>query len=584
VRAVRGVDRAICPWQRPLAREVEVVDEGVSRVSLGEDRLRLAFSRIRLEVSSRVSAPVALAIVWLVAAFVTLIWAWGLNPLAFSSPDEAVVRLGARLVSQHGQPFIKLAFPDPEDLAHPRSWLSLGDVAVPVYAPVALYAYGALLRLHRIGLLLIALLPASALAAIVAGTARLLPLGRRWLAVLVPALGFVSLYWVLRPWINLSPVISCLCWCFFLWTSWRADGKAGLLVAAALCVGMAAAIRPDYAGFLLVAAVLLILADRPEEWKLILLVFVGAGVFAVVPNLVLNRLTTGHALRAVYQIALDRQYGTDLPNGLDNPHGMSAWGVLRVLFAPMGLPTFKVAATEFKKYFIVMSPATLVGLLALVPLLRERKTTSRAIYVVAMLWVVFFVFTRLHDDVHGGEESIGVLHHSVPRYLAPVYLFAVLPPILFLGRCRKRWQFIVGAVLASLVAANSVLAVYFDQPGSLRHLRGSQQRSEALLDALGTEIPADAMVYSESLDKVLWSRWRVGVIDETGPSASSITRAANAGLPVFILEPRPGRPFRQLRAALATTGLTLVRERRGAYRVVRALQPPPPQPSLQSPQ
>jgi hypothetical protein len=558
-----------------------VVDKGASRVSQGEDRLRLAFSRVRLEVCSRVSAPVGLAIVWFVAALATLIWAWGLNPLVFSSPDESVVRFGARLVSQHGQPFIKLPFPDTEDLAHPRSWLSLGDVAVPVYAPVAIYAYGALLRVHRVGLLLIALLPASAMAAVVAGTARLLPIGRRWLAVLVPALGFVSLYWVLRPWINLSPVISCLCWCFFFWTSWRADGKAGSLAAAALCVGMAAAIRPDYAGFLLVAALLLILADRPEEWKLILLLFCGAGVFAIVPNLVLNRLTTGHALRAVYQIALDRQYGPDASNGLDNPHGMSVWSVLRVLVAPMGLPTFKVAATEFKKYFVVMSPATLVGLLAFVPLLRERKTISRALFALAILWIVFFVFTRLHDDVHGGEVSIGVLHHSVPRYLAPVYLFAPLPLTLLVGRLRKRWLFVVGAALASLVAVNSVLAVYLDQPGSIRQLRGSQQRGEALLDLLSTEIPADAMVYSESSDKVLWSRWRVGVIDETGPSASSITRAAGAGLPVFILESRPGRPFRQLRAALATTGLTLVRERRGAYRVVRAPPPPPPPPPPQ---
>lgn len=555
-----------------------MVDKGASLVSRGGERYRLALCRIRLKVSAHVSVPVALGAVWFVAAFATLIWAWGLNPLVFQSPDESVVRFAARLVSQQGQPFIKLAFPDPEDLAHPRLWLSLGDVAVPVYAPVTLYGYGLLLRFRSAGLLLIALLPSSAIAAFVAGTARLLPIGRRWLALLAPALGFASLYWILRPWINLSPLLSSLCWGFFFWTSWRTHGRASSLVAVALCVGAAAAIRPDYAGFLLLSAVLLMVGDRPSQWKLILLSLSAAGVLALVPNLILNWASTGHALRAVYQIALDRQYGADGSNGLDNPQGLRAWSMLRVLLVPMGFPTFKVAAIAFKKYFIGMGPGPLLGQLALVPLLREKNLTSRMLYLAAILWIAFFVFTRLHDGVHGGSESSGFLHHSVPRYLAPAFLFAALPPILFLGSCSKRIIFVLGATLACFFAASSVYEIYVHQPASLHWLHGKQQRSEALLDVLVTEIPGDAMVYSVASDKVLWSKWRVGVIDEPEPSASSIGRVVEAGLPVFVLEPHAGREFRQFTAALSTKGLALARVdgRRGVYRVVGTGSSPEP--------
>jgi len=168
--------------------------------------------------------------------------------------------------------------------------------------------------------------------------ARIAPL----LPLLAPLLGYASLYWVLRPWMNLSSVLACLCWAFFFWTLWREDARLPWLLATTFSVGAAAAVRPDYAGFLLLSATLLILANHPGQWRLVALCIFGAGLAAVIPNLIMNRATTGHAFRAAYQIVLDRQYGADPSHGLDGSNGLSLFSVLKVLLAPMGLPSVKV--------------------------------------------------------------------------------------------------------------------------------------------------------------------------------------------------------------------------------------------------
>ena len=336
----------------------------------GKQRFQLIGQRVRL-ASFEPSIPVLIAALWLIATTATVIWAWGLNPLVFATPDEAAVRFTAKLIAEHGNSVLKLPFIDTEDLAHPRTWIAFGDTALPTYAPVALYGYGLILRLHTFGLLLVALLPGAACAAFAAGTAWLLPVGRRWLALFAPALGFSSLYWLVRPWMNLSPLLMCLCWAFFFWSLWYRGAKKYWLVAAALCVGAAAAIRPDHAAFLILCALFLIVAAQPSQWKLVLALLCVAGVTALVPNLILNKLATGHAFRAVYQLALDRQYGADGSHGLDSGHGLPGLGALRVLLAPMGLPVFQSGMNQLKKYFLGMGPAPwlLLGQLALVPLL-----------------------------------------------------------------------------------------------------------------------------------------------------------------------------------------------------------------------
>jgi hypothetical protein len=379
---------------------------------------------------------------------------------------------------------------------------------------------------------------------------------------------------VLHPWLNLSPVLAALCWAFFFWTSWRADGHTRWLVVATLCVGAASAVRPDYAAFLLLSMVLSLLAADPREWRLIFTLAAVSGLCALVPNLILNKLTTGHALRAVYQIALDRQYGADGTHGLDNSGGLRFWGILRVLLMPMGIPGLAEMGEQFKKYFVTMSvaPVLLVAQVALVPLFRKQARNARILYLAAVLLAVFFVVTHLHGDLFGNDERLGFVYHSVPRYLSPVFLFAALPPILFLGSCRPKVPFVIGSALACALTVKSAYEVYVNQPASLVSIHRWVLARTAMLDAFATRIPSNAIVYSAYLDKVLWSKWSIGVIVDPVPqTVASIDRAIDAGLPVFVLEPKPGGQFAQLRALLKQEQFRLVRveAKHGLYRLDR---------------
>jgi len=503
---------------------------------------------------SHPAAPLVMAGLWFVLTFTATIWVWGLNPVALISPDEAVNRFGASLISKHGLPFLRLPFPDPEDLAHPRHWVSLGDHAIPAYSPVALYFYGLLLRFHTFGLGLIVALPASATAAFVAGLAKLLPTRRRWLSLLAPLLAFPALYWLMRPWMNLSLLLVCVCWAFYYWVSWQETGGRRDLTVALFGVGAAAAVRPDYAAYLMLAALLFALGSKPAEWKRIALLVVAAGGAAVALNLLLNRLTTGSALRAAYQIVAARDEGNDVPRG--------AFGLLRQLLLPMGVPTPKAILEFFIKYWFTMGPlgAVVLAQLALVPLLRAKPLLSRLCYVFGILVLVCFMISRMDDQLMGADQRVGQIHHSMPRYWTPVYLLAALPPILFLGRCQNRWLLGLGVALACSVSSLSGYELVTRQPSSLVKLRAYSNRYEELIHGpLSNEIPGDAWVYSATFDKILWSRWRVATFDQPDRTAASMNRAVNARLNVFLCEPKISRArLHALTRALLSHQLALV--------------------------
>jgi hypothetical protein len=517
-------------------------------------------------VSARVGAPALVGVIWFALALAALLWMWGLNPLVFPSPDEAVVRYSAQVIAEHGSPILQVPFPDPEDLAHPRSWVTLGDKIVPTYAPVSLYLLGFLLRLGRFGLLLVAVFPASAVGAFAAGTAHLLPPGRRWLALFAPALAFPALYWLMRPWVNVSPLLACLCWAFFFWGRWRAAEKNRDLRLCAVLIGLGTAIRPDYAAFLLLAAVLVSVAANPPRWKQVFVVFTLAGVCALASNLFLNKVLTGHPLQAAYQVALDRQWGPQ------DGGGTPGLGILRVLLVPMGWPIPKIALKTFLKYWLKMGPIALVliGQLALIPLLFDKSRLSRALYALLFLLCVFFVYTRLHDDVFGGHDRFGWVEHSVPRYLTPAYLFAALPPLLLLGRLKRKLALIPGLLVVLGTAGAGLYEIAEREPSSFAFVRHYVPLHEGLLETLQREIPPQAMVYTVTGDKLVWSRWRLGTIEDLNLSAASMERALNAGFEVYMLDSRYGAPsHHRLAQLLAKRSLVLspADPRHGLYRL-----------------
>lgn len=528
-------------------------------------------NRVRRFLRSPAGASAALGVLVSLAALVTLLWVWGFDPQVFPTPDEAVVRLSAAMIRDTGSPALKLPFADPEDLAHPRSWVTLGEVALPTYAPLSLYVYGWLLKLGSVGLALVAVLSASAVGALCAGLALLLPSGRRWLALLAPGLAFPSSYWVLRPWVNLSTVLIGSCWAFAWWATWRYTGRRAALYACAVSVGVAAAVRPDYAAWLLATALLLSLAVSLADWRAIAIAFVLAGVFALGINMILNQVATGNPLRAAYQVALERQWGPVLA---PSAPGL---GTLRAVLMPIGWPDSSVALTVGSKYLVGMGPiaALLVGQVALVPLLRGKSRWAIACVVVVWLFAWFFVYTHLHDDNFGGQTPEALPEHSVPRYLTPLYLLAALPPLVLIGRLRRPLAIGFGA-LALFAAAFGLYEIAQRGPTSFHVLHATTRENTALLERLGPRIPPEAMVYSIRSDKLLWSRWRLGTIEDPRLSAASVKRALESGIQVYVLEPRSRAPFPAFVRELNRARLRLepVDRRRGLTRVVR-LAPAP---------
>lgn len=504
--------------------------------------------------------------VWFVACLSTVLWTWGLDPFVFPSSDEAVVRYAARLIADGHGPFLNVPLPDPEDLLHPRSWITIGDRATPTYAPVSFYVAGWLTRLHGFGLVLIAALPASGVAAFAAGTARLLPARRRFLAVLAPAAAFPALYWLLRPWMNISPLLTAICWTVFCWASWRETGKPGWLAGALFCLGYGAAVRPDYAAYLFVLILLFSLAASPEQWRLILGLVTASGVLALAANLLLNRAITGHALKAAYQMSIDRTYGAE------PEHSIPGLGMLRSLLLPMGIPSWAIGSEAFRKYWLTMGPIALLllGQVALVPLLWKRSPRARYLLAAALGIIAFFALSRMHDDLFGGAMNYGSVHHSVPRYLTPVYLLAVLPPLLFLGQCRSSLLTIGGSVLVAALAVGGCYQLFHEPNSSFGFLHEFVLKKSAELDRFAKKVPESAAVYTAKEDKWLWSRVRVWIIEDPKESAQSIERAAQAKLELYVFEPSRTAQFKQLVAQLGKRHISLAKvdpRGGGLYRV-----------------
>jgi hypothetical protein len=480
-------------------------------------------------------------------------------------PDEALVRHAAQLVGEGHAPFMNVPLADPEDLFHPRAWITIGDKAWPSYSPVSFYAYGFLLRLGGFGRFLIMALPASAVAAFSAGVGNLLVGHRRFLALLAPLLAFPAFYWLLRPWVNMSPMLVGFAWAVFAWSRFSVTERSRWLWASALCVGFGAAVRPDCAGYAFPVFLLFCLARKPERWRIVFTTVLVSGALAVAVNLWLNHVITGHALRAALQIEDERKWGPAPSSNLP------VIGALRSLFFPMGLPTLEWFVTCFRKYWLTMGPVAVltVGQLGLWPLLRDRSTKSRLLVIAGVLLIATFCVSRMHYALFGFEFDFGECHHSVPRYLSAVYLLAALSPLLFVGRARQRWVVITGSVVLTLAAAFAGYEVWRGQSLAFHTIRNYVNEKEAALARIRSAMPQDAVVYTATDDKWLWSEYRLGTVSEPEPTAASIERAARAHMKVFILQSRSTQAFRRLAAALDRRHLRLVKidGRRGIYAV-----------------
>ena len=267
---------------------------------------RIARVRTGLKAATRRLAGVyvaLLALAWFGAALATTLWVWGIDPQAFQG-DEAVNRMAAALFAT-STAHRAVPWPTPKISCtctngrprQPRRADLPASHVLPVWAAKQARC-GRPVRDHgaagdRRGRLL---LRHRSLAAVVAALAR----------AAAPLLGMPATYWLLRPWSNVSLMLTC-----------SAGGSAGgplartrttLTGGALFSVGAAAAVRPDYAAHLLTAAMLFSLAVAPRSYRKILGVC-RVGVCAVGVNCFEPRGVG--TLPAVYEAVLDRDHGVE---------------------------------------------------------------------------------------------------------------------------------------------------------------------------------------------------------------------------------------------------------------------------------
>jgi len=245
----------------------------------------------------------------------------------------------------------------------------------------------------------------------------------------------------------------------------------------------------------------------------------------------------------------------------------------------MGLPKFEQATLFVMKYWINFGALRLLvlGQLAIVPLLWRKSWAARLSFVLGVLVVLAFLVSRMSIDVFGAKLTTARVHHSIPRYWTPVYLFAALPPLLYLGRTREPLILFVGSLLAVLVCARSLWDVSVHEGTSLRALARSRDKDALWVDTVTHEIRSDAIVFTKTRDKLLWSHYQLGMLSgDMELVAASMDRAMNAHLNVFMVEPRfSSFDYRKLAKALKKRNLTFIKldSYRGVYRVKPAPEP-----------
>jgi hypothetical protein len=513
-------------------------------------------------------------VVWFVLAFAAIVWSWaGHDPRYFPSPDEAMDRQAAGLVATQGEATMKLDTEDPEDLRFGRFWVSVGDEAIPAYPPVAYYMQGALLVPSFAGGLLVAALSALGIAAFAGGVARL-GARRPWIALLAPAAAFPGLYWLMRPWINMSTFLVFMSCALFCWAFWRRSHARTWLFGAAAMAGMAAAVRPDYAPFVFSLCVIAGYADEiPGERRRVVLALAMAAALAVGLNLVLNAFTTGNPLTTAYEI-VDERRGSEIGGGLPGP--LSKLGFLLL---PYGVPSLEVVRGQFDRYWLDMGPMivlTLGSAVALVILMAQASGRHRVALCAAVAVCAAFVLTHVSETVYGANQPTALLRHSVTRYWAPVYLLAAVPLlVLTMSRMREgTWVAALAAVCAIAVLGGR--EIYSGQPESLSNMRAIQERQAELVTRWDPLVPADAVVYSYNLDKILWPHWEIGTLSQSfdhEASASSVARTLGSGRDVYVVQvvwPNT-RYIEGLTAALASRDLVMtpVADAEDVYRVTR---------------
>jgi hypothetical protein len=354
-----------------------------------------------------------------------------------------------------------------------------------------------------------------------------------------------TLYWFVRPWMNIAPLLVCVSWAFYAWTRWRERGQIGWLAAMFACVGAGAAVRPDYTAYLLLATLSWSAATRPKAWRSLVLGTFASGAGALLVNLPLNKLITGHPFLAAYQLVLEPGQGDTAPLWLRLP---------RLLLFPIGLPAASTIVPMFVKYWLALGSvaALAVAQLAWFPLFRREPRLTLALRLAGALICVVFMISRMDPETFGAARSTPMVPDSIPRYWTPVYLLATVPPLVYVGWSERRSVFWAGAALLAVLAAFGVKEAWFDASQSLAMSGNLVRDSARCFRDLDHYVRNRSIVYTSGFDKLIWSRVQVGTVEDPEKAARSMERALDRGMTVFLyLDADEDRQLRRLQRSLS---------------------------------
>lgn len=483
-------------------------------------------------------------------------------PRVFISPDESNNKLAAMRVAATGAPILRHPFEDEEDLLHPRLWTAQGSRAFSIHAPLVQYLYGGALALGRAGEWFPYILAGVGIAALSAGGI-VIARSRPWAGALLPLLALPVGYWMLRPWMNFSVFLTFASLALLSFSCWARLRKESFLVPLGLFLALAGATRPDQMVYLLTFSFLAALLIGWRCWRLSAFVHALAGISAAGLSLVLNWLTTGHALQSGYQLAAQLRGPTAARDLAPVP-----LSILHYALAPTGLPAPEGLAHALDSYWFLMGPVWLLvpmglGLAALaVPQMSQR---ARVIGMLAVLVAAGFWLSRFNPISYGMDRQTGALQHDFPRYTAMIYLLAGAAILAGIDRLRGFWPSVF-ALAAAVLAVSGALHLYNGEgPDSLVGQAEFRKHMEGFAGRLEESLPPQAVLYSLTLDRVLTGNGPLvaSVPLEFGPVrlAESMIRAEKNGYRPFVAE--LSAPYAQL--------LTVEVEKRG-YRLIARSQ------------
>ncbi len=274
-----------------------------------------------------------------------LTWIWGSpTPTVFISPDESNNRVGAEIVALTGSPLISLPFEDPEDLVHPRFWVSNGLEAFSPHPPATFYIYGAGLNAGPIGWWLPYATSGLGIAAL-SGAGVLIAARRPQIGALLPVLALPAAYWILRPWSSFSPYLTSISIALVFAILWLTNRRSPLAVAYAISLGIAGLIRPDQMVFLIGGSFLITYLIVRQGWRVIAGLHAAAALGTMSVTAIFNWQTSGNPMMTGYQLSARTIELTSLRDTAALPISTVLYA-----FAPSGLPRMNDLEIAVEQY------------------------------------------------------------------------------------------------------------------------------------------------------------------------------------------------------------------------------------------